>query len=122
MAAIKKTAFIGDDNRFVLTFSSVDADGAETLMDFAGVYSMLLTLVGSGIAEAEYTTLTDGQVVDTSLGSGKVRLMLGGIVGLTAGEWPLRLRYKTSAGDTAPTQIVHEADANMKVTVKVVSP
>lgn len=122
MAAIKKTAFIGDDNTFVLTFSSVDAAGAETLMDFSGVYSMLLTLVGSGVAEFEYTSLIAGQVVDTSLGGGKVRLKLGGIVGLAAGEYPLRLRYKTSAGDTAPTQIVHEGDASMKVTVKVVTP
>lgn len=120
--AIKKTAFIGDDNVFVLTFSSVDDAGVETLMDFAGIYSVLLTLVGSTIAETEYTSLIAGQVVDTSLGSGRIRLKLGAIAGLPAGEYPLRLRYKTSAGDTAPTQITHEGDSAMKVTIKVVSP
>ena len=122
MAAIKKTVFIGDDNTFILTFSSVDAAGTETVMDLSGIHSVLLTLVGSTIAEAEYTSLIAGQVVDTSLGSGRIRLKLGGIVGLAAGAYPLRLRYKTSAGDTAPTQIAHEADSNMKVTVTVVAP
>ncbi len=61
-------------------------------------------------------------MVDTSLGSGQVRLKLGGISGLTAGEYQLRLRYKTSSGDTAPTQIAHEGDSAMKVTIKVVAP
>lgn len=120
--AIKKTAFIGADNRFVLTFSDVAADGSEAVHSLAGIYSMLLTLEGSGIAEEEYTSLGDGSVVDTSLGSGQVRLKLGGIAGLTAGTYSLRLRYKTSAGDTAPTQIAHEGDNAMKVTIKVVAP
>jgi hypothetical protein len=120
--AIKKTVFIGDDNTFVLTFSDVDAAGVETLHDFTGTYSMLLTLVGSGIAETEYASLVAGQVIDISLGSGRVRFKLGGITGLAAGEYPMRVRYKTSSGDTAPTQIVHEADSSMKVTIKVAAP
>lgn len=121
--AVKRTVWIGDDNQFVLAFTSTDSDGVETAMDFATIYSMLLTLSGTGgVAETEYTTLSAGQVVDTSLGAGKVRLKLGGIVGLAVGEYQLRLRFKTSVGDTAPTQIVHESDNAMKVTIKVVVP
>lgn len=121
--AIKRTVFIGDDNRFTLVFSDVDVDGVEAPKDLSGAYSYLLTLAGSGIAEAEYTSLGAGQVVDNTGGvTGEVSLMLGGIVGLVAGEYPLRLRYKTSAGDTAPTQLTHEGDSGMKVTVKVVAP
>lgn len=120
--AIKKPVWIGDDNTFVLTFTDVDAAGVETAHDFAGTYSILLTLAGSGIAEQEYTALTAGNVLDTSLGSGQLRLKLGGIGGLAAGEYALRLRKKTSVGDTAPTQLAHESDNAMKVTIKVVSP
>lgn len=120
--AIKKTVWIGADNTFVLTFADVDAAGVETLRDFAGTYSILLTLAGSAIAEQEYTTLTAGNVLDISESSGQLRCKLGGIAGLVAGEYQLRLRTKTSAGDTAPTQIAHESDNAMKVTVKVVVP
>lgn len=120
--AVKKTVWIGDDNTFVLTFTDVDAAGVETLRDFAGTYSILLTLAGSGIAEQEYTTLTAGNVIDKSMGAGQLRLRLGGIGGLAAGEYALRLREKTSVGDTAPTQLAHEADNSMKVTVRVVLP
>ena len=118
----KQLVWIGDDNTFSLTATDVNDDGVETPHPFTGIYSMLLTLVGSGIAEFEYTSLIAGQVVDMSLGSGKMRLKLGTIAGLTPGEYPLRLRYKTSAGDGNPTQIVHEDEARKKVIVKVVQP
>lgn len=120
--AVKKTVWIGDDNKFVLGISSIDIAGVEAPVDLSSIYSMLLLLQGSALPETEYTSLGVGQVVDTSLGAGQIRLMLGQIAGLTAGEYQLRLRYKTSAGDAAPTQIVHESDAPMKVTIKAVLP
>lgn len=122
--AVKQTVWIGDDNTFILQVMSIAIDGTESFVNFSGVYSVLLTLFNavSGVSETEYINLTVGQVVDVSLGSGQIRLMLGQIPTLVVGEYQLRLRYKTSAGDTAPTQIVHESDAAMKVTVKVVSP
>ena len=109
--ALRKVAYVGRDNTFDLEFSSVDVDGAETLVSFSGIYSVLVELV-NGPAETEVTTLTAGNIADTSPGSGIIRLALGKIPGLTAGTYMLRLAYKTTVGDTEPTQLVHERGAS----------
>lgn len=109
--AIRKVAYVGRDNTFDLEFSSTDVDGAETLVSFSGIYSVLVELVG-GPAETEVTTLTAGNIADTSPGSGVVRLALGLIPAVVAGTYMLRLAYKTTIGDTAPTQLVHENGPN----------
>lgn len=109
--AIRKVAYVGRDNTFDLEFSSVNVDGVESLVNLSGIYSMLVELV-NGPAESEITTLTAGNVADTSPGSGVVRLALGKIVGLTAGTYMLRLAYKTASDDSAPTQLVHERGPN----------
>ena len=109
--AIRKVAYVGRDNTFDLEFSSSNVDGVEALVNFAGVYSMLVELV-NGPAEVEVTTLTAGNIADTSPGSGVVRLALGKISGLTAGTYFLRLAYKTASDDATPTQLVHERGPN----------
>jgi hypothetical protein len=109
--ALRKTAYVGRDNTFDLEFSSVSVAGVESLVSFTGIYSILVELVG-GPAETEVTTLTAGNIADTSPGSGIVRLALGLIPGLTAGTYMLRLAYKTLVGDASPTQLVHERGAN----------
>lgn len=109
--AIRKVAYVGRDNTFDLEFSSVDVDGVESLVSFSGIYSVLVELV-NGPAETEVTTLTAGNIADTSPGSGIVRLALGKIPGLTAGTYMLRLAYKTASDDSAPTQLVHERGPN----------
>ena len=117
--AFRKTVYLGRDNVIALECTSVDQDDASTAIDFSAIYSMLVELVGSGIAEAEYTTLTAGNTVDTSAGSGIVKLRLGSISSLAAGSYKLRLAYKTTVGDTAPTQLVHEKGPDV-VTIVVV--
>lgn len=117
---ISRTVYLGRDNVFRLRFSSVDAAGVSTSMNFSGIYSMLFELVGSGIEEAEYTTLTSGSVIDTSPGSGEVAFRLGSITDLCAGTFKMRLAYKTASGDTEPTQLAHEYGPDT-VVVRVVS-
>lgn len=120
MSAITKTVYLGKDNTFDLAFSSLSTAGVETVLNFAGVYSMTVDLVqnGSVITTQTYTTLTAGSPVDTSPGSGVVRLSLGQMAGLAVGRYYLRLSYKTSSGDTYPTQLTHErADTPVVVVV-----
>ncbi len=117
--AIRKTVYIGRDNQITLNITSVDEDGVATGIDFSTTYSMLLELVGSGIAEYEYTTLTAGNIVDVSQGSGDVVLRLGTIASLAAGSYKLRLASKASAGDTAPTQLIHEKGPDVVTIVAV---
>lgn len=117
--AIRETVYIGRDNEIRLLLSSVDSAEASTPINFSATYSMLLEMVGSGIAEQEYTTLTAGSVVDVSEGSGVVVLRLGPIAGLVPGNYKLRLASKTGAGDTAPTQLIHESGPDV-VTLRVV--
>lgn len=119
MSTISKTVYVGRDNTFDLTFSSIDAAGVETPFDFSAVYSITLELLGSGIAAAEYTSLITGAIVDASPGSGVLRLRLGQIVGLPIGAFPLRLSSKSSAGDASPTQLAHER-AETPIVVEVV--
>ena len=104
MAIIRATVYIGRDNAFVLTFR----DAAGVPIDFSGIYALRFLLVGSGIAEADYTTLTAGSTLDTSLGTGQIKFKLGDLVGLGAGVFTMRLAYLTSSGDTYPTQLAHE--------------
>ncbi len=111
---LRKQVYIDRDNTFDLEFTSVNVSGTESLVSFSGIYSVLVELVG-GPAETEVTTLTAGNIADTSPGSGVIRLALGKIPGLTAGTYKLRLAYKTSVGDTNPTQLVHERGQNQVV-------
>lgn len=120
--AIRKVVYVGRDNTFDLEFSSVNVDGVESLVSFAGIYSVLIKLVGTGApAEQEITTLTAGNIADTSPGSGILRLSPGRLTGLVAGTYFLRLAYKTTVGDTNPTQLTHESGPNV-VVIQAVSP
>ena len=115
MAIISATVYVGRDNTFVLTFT----DAAGAAVDLSGIYALRFLLVGSGIAEDDYTTLSAGSTLDTSLGSGQVKFKLGNLAGLVAGVFTMRLAYLSSVGDTYPTQLAHE-DAPDLVRVRVV--
>mgnify|MGYP003661567144 CR=1 FL=1 len=119
MSIIRKTVYLSRDNTFVITFTSVDEAGTSTAVDLSGIYSLRFALVGSAVDQADYTTLSSGSVLDTSLGDGQVRFKLGGITGLTAGAYTMRLAYLTTAGDTAPSQLAHE-DGPDVIRVRVV--
>lgn len=120
--AIQKTVYIGRDNTFDLEFSTTNVDGVESLANFSGIYSVTATLVsGATTFTATATTLTAGNIADTSPGSGIIRLALGKIPSLTAGTYSLRLSYKTASGDTEPTQLVHEQGPN-PVIIRAVTP
>lgn len=108
MALIRKQVYLGRDNTFAVTFTQVNEAGVESAVDFGAVHALRMLLVGSGVAEADYTTLTAGSTLDASLGGGALMFKLGGLVGLLPGVYPLRLASLTAPGDTHPTQLAHE--------------
>ena len=120
--ALTQTVYIGRDNTFDLEFSSVSVNGVSSLASFTGIYSVTISLVAGATTFTEtVTSLIAGSAADITPGSGVIRFALGNIAGLTAGTYNLRVSYKTSIGDTSPTQLVHEQGPN-PVIIRVVTP